>query len=424
MNSSGYFNLNNFGSQFVKGLNCIIFLYVISIGLLVPPSILPHTNFIGILLLLGIIILNLSSIGGDKISNKVEFLENISYSNILMPVICLLLMFLLVFAQSFGKDFSFLSSFAGLILHVLLLVFIINTKNYLLAYLRSYIYLVLIMACAGLIALSLVKFGVVSVDENFVNIAELSNGSFTRDLGWAESYIFPYNLGLILVGSGELDLLGWKFYRISGWAHEPSTATLFIAPAMILLFKTKIISTSLIRISALTLITFFWFFCMSIGSLFSFILIYLFYIFVTLFIKIFPLKLSLFILCSIGVIILTGIYFVEEIQTSTIFSSKLNLESETFQGALRRLTWFIPSMASSPQESSVLLAIYAIIFLFLFNIFYSFSTGNDLNPFALVVFYIVIHSMKGSQGSVYFLTSTFFWFYILYFSTSFIRSKV
>ena len=417
MRTLGYFDLNNFGNGFIKYLNAFIFLFVISISSLVLPSILPMTTFIGILLLIGGGILNLSpELGLVQKHNKIDFLENINYSNILTPIIGMSLLFFLFLFKSFGASFNFISSFASLVLHVLFLVFIINTRDFLLVYLKSYIYFVFIMALSALFGFTLLNLGIVDAQSNFVNISELTGGAFGRDGGSENSYIFPFKTGFILTGSGKLNLLGLSNYRISGWAHEPTSATLFIAPAMILLLHAKIIVNNLLRISLLTIISTFWFFTMSLGSFLAFSIFYFFYITSTLFIKEFPLKLSISIIFSILLVIVLSLYKLEDLLNSSLISSKLNFDSHTFQAALKRITFFIPGVTEGQSFAFNNTIILLIMFIFFVNVIKSLLIEQNFNPYALVVFYILIHTMKGSQDSVYINIFPFFWFYVLYFS--------
>ena len=272
------------------------------------------------------------------------------------------------------------------------------------------------MSVAGLSANFLVTFGFFDPYMNFVNISEITDGAFSRDIGVENSYVFPYNLGFILTGSGKLNLVGFEFFRISGWAHEPTSATIFIAPAMIFLLHTRIIANKTVRFFTFAVITLFWFFAMSLGSLLAFIILYFFYLTVTLFIKYFPLKMSLAIVASTFIIILAGSYYLEELLNSSLLYSKLHLGSQTFKTAIDSLTWFMPSKVDNQAKSFSLLFIYTIMTFFLINIFYSFAKKKYLCAYALVLLYIVIHTMKGSQESVYTHIFTFFWFYVLYYS--------
>ena len=396
-------------------INSAIFLFVISISALVIPSILPMTTFLGVILLFSGLLLSIYRLGSVDNKLKIEFLENIHYGNIFLPVCCLLLLFFLFWSRLYYVEpFSFIPGFANLVLHVLFLVFIINTRDYLLIYLKSYIYFVLLMLAAGLAA----NFGVVEPYANFVNITALTQGAFTRDITMGDSYIFPYNLGFILISSGKLNLLGFEFFRISGWAHEPTSATLFVAPAMILLLHTKIIENLFTRLTVLGVIAAFWFFSMSLGSFLAFIILYFFYIIVILFNKVFPLKLTILLVAGLFFTILLASLYSNELLNSSLLYTKLNIGSQTFQAALDRLTWFLPDKTLGQGVSFSLMCIYAVIFFFLTTIFYSFSTQRDLSPYALILLYIVIHSMKGSQDTVFTHTFTWFWFYVLYYSLS------
>ena len=122
MNNLGYFDLSQFGDKLIKFLNVMIFLFVISITALVIPSFLPFTTFIGILLLIGGVILSLSpKLGFVNNKNRIEFIENINYSNILTPIIGISLLFLIFLVKSFSPNFNFISSFASLVLHLSLI---------------------------------------------------------------------------------------------------------------------------------------------------------------------------------------------------------------------------------------------------------------------------------------------------------------
>jgi hypothetical protein len=278
------------------------------------------------------------------------------------------------------------------------------------------------MSMAGLIANILVTFDL--VDITYTNISELTNGSFTRDDNVGDSYIFPYNLGFILSGSGKLSLFGFEFYRISGWAHEPTSATLFIAPALILLIHTRTINNTILRFMIFITILSFWFFSMSIGSLLAFIGIYFITILLTLYTKIFPLKLSISIVLFFILITLMAVFYIEPLLESSIFSSKFNMESDTFKKFMVELTWFIPK----PENNQVFyfshLAIWSIIFLFILVIVFSTISHESLKVFSLILLYIVIHTMKGSQENVYTHVFTSFWFYAAYFSNYYRRKIV
>ena len=272
------------------------------------------------------------------------------------------------------------------------------------------------MALSALVGLTLLNLGVVDDQSNFVNISELTGGAFGRDSGMENSYIFPFKTGFILTGSGQLNLLGYANYRISGWAHEPTSATLFIAPAMILLLHTKIIVNNLLRISLLAIISTFWFFVLSLGSFLAFFILYFLYISSILFIKVFPLKLSMSVAVTVMLVILFSLYMLEDLINSSLISSKFNLDSHTMQAAIKRFTFFIPGITEGQLFAFTNVTILLIMFIFFVTFIKSLLIEDSFNPYALVVFYILIHAMKGSQDSVFINIFPFFWFYVLYFS--------
>jgi hypothetical protein len=83
---------------------------------------------------------------------------------------------------------------------------------------------------------------------------------------------------------------------------------------------------------------------------------------------------------------------------------------------MKKLTFFLPGQSINQTTSLVYLTIYSIMFVFLVNVVKSLFLEKNLNPYALVVLYILFHTMKGSQDSVFIIIFPFFWFYVLYFS--------
>ncbi len=407
---------NKFVFLIVILLNSFIFLFSISISALVVPSILPKTTLIGVVLLTFGLIINLYQSSNHLLeNNKMEFIGNINYGNIAPPIVGIFLLLTLFTARSFSEEANLVSNFGLLALHAFFLLFIINTKDYLQTYIKAYILFVFLMSVSGLVATAIVSLDLINI--SYTNINDLTNGSFTRDQGMEQSYIFPYNLGFVLSAGGKLNLLGYEFFRISGWAHEPTSATLFIAPAIILMLHTKIIRNLFFRTLITITILSFWFFSMSVGSLLAFISLYSFVLVLTLYTKIFPLKLTVSIVFFLVMITLLVSFYIEPLLNSSIFSTKFDMEAETFQIFISELLWFIPNSAHDQIFYFTHLSIWALIMLFLFIILFSLSK-EKLNIYALILLYIVIHGMKGSQTSIYTHIFVFFWFYVAYFSVS------
>jgi hypothetical protein len=275
------------------------------------------------------------------------------------------------------------------------------------------------MALFGLMATGLISLGLIDINAHQFSLNEATNGAFRRDARvGGGGYSFPYGMGLILTGSGQLDLLGISFFRISGWAHEPTSATLFVVPAIMLLIHSKVINSSFTRYLFLSVILLFWVLAMSVGSMLALITVYLIVILSILYVKIFPLKLSvsiLFILIIFSSIIL---FYVEPLIQSSIFFTKFDLSSETVRIAIDELTWFIPNIERDLNFYLSHIALWAIIFLFLYVSIHGIMYGKALNVYSIILLYLIIHSMKGSQESVFVHLYMFFWFYIAYFSAS------
>ncbi len=401
----------------MQAIRVFIFLFSISVSALVIPSVLPKVTMIGIfLLVVGILLTSYENFQKNTYLDNDIFARNITYERSFVPFLAIIALFILLLTRTLDHGTNISSNIAILIFHVSFLIFIINSKRSVLIYIKYYIYYAFIMSMAGLIANALVSFGIVDAYSGHVNIYELTNGSFRRDIGSSDSYVFPYYLGFILTGSGKLSLAGFEFFRISGWAHEPTSATLFVVPSMILLLHTKIVSNKFIRLIMFGVISLFWFFAMSVGSALALILIYFIVINLILYEKIFPTKISLLIVTLALFMSVIIDYYLDSLLVSSLLVTKFDTSSETMLVAVNELFWFNPENGNSELDYFLHLELWFIIFIFFIVVVFSIIKEKSVNVFSIILLYIIIHTMKGSQMSVFTHVFTFFWFYIAYYS--------
>jgi len=403
----------------MKIINATIFLMSISLTTLIFPSMIDSYTIILTGLLIFGIMLNFLRLSHINPSDEIPSLSlAINYNNIFVPLLALLFLSVMALFLSFYELSSPIAFFGLILMHTLFLFFIMNTRGYIFIYIKSYVTLVFIMALCGLLANFLLAYEFINYADYYVSLSRLTNGSFTRDAGEElGSYSFPYYLGLILTGPGKLSLLGFEFYRISGWSNEPSTASLFIAPAMLILGHSNIIINKFFRFTMLFTIFIFWLFCMSIGSLLAFVILYIILIYSYLISRYFPFKLTFLSFFAILTVLFLIIAFTDQLFTSTLLSSKFSSSSETMSQAINELYWFAPLNSNSPELFHFThLFLWAIILTFIASISSLMLINNNLNVFALIIFYIVLQSMKGFQEMVFLMIFTFFWFYISYFS--------
>jgi hypothetical protein len=271
------------------------------------------------------------------------------------------------------------------------------------------------MSVFGLFSTFLMSSGLINPENHYVNLSELTNNSFVRDLHMEDSYVFPYFLGLILTGDGLFDIAGHQFYRISGWAHEPTSASLFVAPAIILLLHSDIVK-GWKRIIALFIVILFWMAVFSVGSILAFLVLYSSIITSYVFIKLFPAKVSISLLLLLITFVLGFLYFYEGILSSSILTSKFDMSSNTVWVAVRELTWFVPNIEKTTGFYAGHLFNWVILLIFLITSLYALIYTKYINVYSVITLYLVIHTMKGSQDSVFLLPFAFFWFYMVVFS--------
>jgi hypothetical protein len=403
-------------------VNSLAFLLSISLSTLVIPSIIPKISFLTSLLLLGLIFLN-SFFPYGLINPKTKLtgirLQYQGFESIHFPFIVIFLLSIWVASRFlFNENVNPLSDMNLIALHILFLIFIYVTRHSLTSYLKVYVFFVFLMALLGLIANALFLLDMIAPEAHHVNISKLTGGSFTRDQSVLESYTFPYGMGFILTGDGQLNILGMQFYRISGWAHEPTSATLFVSPAILLLLHGEIIKGSILKFIMILTIGLFWLLALSVGSMLAFIILYSLVIAVYFFQHFFHknrIMSIIFILTVVTIPIL--IIYIEPILSSTLFSSKFNLESHTLNTALNQLMWFLPSIEQPGIFYFYNLFLWMIILTFFSSAIYFLMNNSNNNVYALILLYIVIHSMKGSQTTVFYLIFTYFWLYVAYFAS-------
>jgi len=341
--------------------------------------------------------------------------KTVNFSNLSIPILVLLVLFLNLFFISFSPNSNINANFSLFVLHALFLLFIINTQEHIVVYIRAYILLAIVMSFCGVLAQLIVETGL-NPAGSYVNLGELTNGAYSRDRGNDFSYLFPFNLGLILTGDGTFSYGGFSFYRISGWAHEPTSATLFIAPAILLLVHSNIVKNILYRLIGLTILLIFWLFAMAIGSILAFIILYAILGITTLHIKYFPKKLSLLLLVGFILLMPIVLYFYESIFSTQILLSKFSFESHTMSVAIDNLTWFMPDENKTTTYYLSHLFLWVNIFIFLYVSITGIISKKFIDVNSLVLFYLVLHTMKGSQESVFLLIFIFFWLYVAHFS--------
>ena len=417
----------------LKIINSLIFIYCFSIGSLFPPSIIPKTTLVaGVLLFFAILLNSAIQFSKPNLSGAAYRLryvvDNMHYGNAFIPALGILLFTVYMVLRSIYWPSRFVSNLSAVILLSFFLVFIINTREYLTSYLKAYIWVVFVMSLFGVISFIVVMAGIYPIEGNNVNLSELTKGAFVRDAYMSRSYVWPYYLGLVVTGETPLDIFGYSFYRLTGWAHEPSSATIFVVPAILLLFKGDIINNFFIRAIFLTTIICFWLFCASVGSLLAVLILIATYILTTLYIKLFPFKMSLTIFLTLVSSFFFLILFFEPISESALFATKFDMDSHTMSMAINRFLWFThDSTIAAPMlddaGNSILgfhyygyLTIWMIISLFLWIIASdTFATGK-LSIYSIILMYLILHSMKGSYLTVYVHTSTYLWFFVAYFA--------
>jgi len=329
------------------------------------PSLIPHPRSITIF------VMALSLILGKNISfNK----------KIFHPIILILFTCLFITMCQGGLYF-----YSYLIFSILFIAILgtmkVHELNKLVDY---YLIIALVFSLCGLISSILINTDFVNYSHHWFSLTKATDGKIAKDMySFPPMYSSPFNLGLVLTGSGSrYQMLGIEYFRSSGWSHEPTSASLFTTPALILFSQKKgfkaIICTLIIIFFLIACSSLSWF----IGISITYALIYLSkkrYIFLITFLFLFGLT----------------IYFLMD---SELFN-KFQLDSETPQLIIKQFDIF---------NFGVFYLITAII-LSAFTLYILIIKKNIYG--SIILFFIIVGS-KGAWGIIFAYHMTMLFLYL------------
>ncbi len=379
---------------------------------LVLPLLLPHPSYIAFALLA--IAFVMSGIDGKN-------MHQVNARMMLTLLVLFILFSIISFMTKSGNE-SFVATLQTPILFILLTAVLLTAKQEdLTRLLRYYIIFCIVMAFCGIVAWVLINWNFVDYRDSLWSLYDATAGRANRDEG-TYGYSFPYGLGLVLTGSYRYDIFSYLFFRGSGWAHEPTSAAAFIAPALIILAREPLFGLRIRQVFFIILAAF-WATCAAFGSALSFLGLSCFYFFFK--------KGRHAALRRIIMIVLIGILFNIYIEAQKIFSkttvtmetphlslleSKLTLQAKD-SDISRLLNLLTPDTLREFIILSVLLLVAGITLWFAVRTIRQNNTTTA--SFALILVYFFLHSLKGSWDQLFtsfFVVGFFFLFLRTYLS--------
>ena len=241
----------------------------------------------------------------------------------------------------------------------------------------------------------------------YVNLSVLSDGAITRDLTFGDkSYFAPLFLSLIDNFGTPETFYGFSYSRATGWSHEPVTATIMPAIAIILLVTTKKELTKSFKLKIFLLLSNFGLLIIA-SSLTPFLALVLTFL-ITLLLNDNTLKIILFFLLVIFISILIMYLNLGASLEISILSNRLSIEnSESLKHLLSNFLWF-RELPNHKNYGLTLLMNSTLWFQIL--VFYIMSITALIikekrflveRSLILSLIYIMTHSMKGIQDSIF-----------------------
>ena len=368
-------------------------LYSITISLLILHSLLPSPGLIAtvslIVSLIFIYIINNAIVIFKKNSKSFFY----AYSLLLIYLVNL-------FCSHWNKfhNIDIISFLARPSLIILLIILFLNLNSKSIYQIEKlYIILVVAMSLTGIIAWILINFNITEMGEFRYSLTEATGGKFRRDKSLPFGYDFPYSLGLVLTGSSAYELGSYMIYRASGWSSEPTTATLFILPAFIMLIEKNKYFNNYTRMNSIILISVFWIMCFSVASIFAITLLLTIIILHKIALQKLSKKITLLFVFTM-IILLLVLVFSNIIQDKILHTTTpIRQLAVVFSDTLAMQLWGIN--------------MYVFILFACMLSFLTFNRGTTATLRGYIVFYIIIHGGKGLMFHI--MNFPFTYFFIL-----------
>jgi len=319
---------------------------------------------------------------------------------------------------SFLADSNVRGVFSVINLTVLLLLFSMVLMSLTLVeiekVIQAYIVFVFIMSFCGFAAWILLQFDFVQKGEFAFSLFRATDGRMTRDMDFKNGgYDAPFYLGLILTKSSYYSFLDFSYWRASGWAHEPTTATLFVTPALIILaLNKKLFSKGWRKIFFFTTAGF-WLVCSAVGSIvavFGLIVIRVSLSFLRTDLTV-KKVIGIIIFLAAGVVFIDFIY--EKIILSQLIQNKFSSRSVSLKQAIESSFWFLYPFGIFSFFTSITRDLF-LLFILIQSVKGILKDGNSA-VYGYASLYFILHSLKESFYHVSSYLLMFFFFYILMF---------
>jgi hypothetical protein len=389
----------------------IFVLYVVSIGILILPSFLPGPVILG-----NIFALITLSLRPKYLKLKIHIPKKSKYFIYIIIYLCFYLLFSVFGSLSLLADWNVRGVFSIINRTVLIFLFSMVLMSLTLVeiekVIKAYIVFVFIMSFCGFAAWILLQFDFVQMGEFAFSLFRATGGKMTRDMDFENGgYEAPFYLGLILTKSSHYVFLDFSYWRASGWAHEPTTATLFVTPALIILALNKKLFSKAWRIIFFFTTAVFWLVCSAVGS----IIAVLGLIVIRAIFRFLRTGLTVKRIIVIIIILAAGVVFYDVIYEKIIFShliqEKFSSRSVSLKLAIENFFWFLYPFSIYTMLKKIIL--YLFILFIVTQSFKGIWKGGTVAVYGYTCLYFILHGLKGSWYHVNSYLLLFFFFYIL-----------
>jgi hypothetical protein len=381
----------------MKYLFALVMLWVMMNSTLVIPSLLPHPTYIALAGMIVLLLWQFNFSTNTRLNPRILFVIGLYLS-----IVLLICPFMEIELFVWIRQIVMFSALA--------IILLTATRDQLELLLKGYVLFCILMSLCGATASLLINTSIINWQDHLYSLSENTNNRIVWDQDVVYGYSFPYGLGLVLTSSFLYSFMGIDFYRSSGWAHEPTAATFFIVPALILLVRENIFSWR-IRITGIFSIVSFYLSCFAVGSIIALVSLIICWDFLKPKRR-FPFFGMALLACFLLAAICVYSSFISGMLQSTN-SGAISILQSKFEPGNASMTAVVSPLYG---DSLFLLLIISYILIALYYSLIALRDNPKAQTFSLIFIYLLMHSAKGSWGHLTQYLFTFIFFFLLVYS--------
>jgi MFS family permease len=153
------------------------------------------------------------------------------------PLVALLFINSLIYVL----NYNYINMHSFLVYSIAMIVILLSStlrRDVVYGYVKTYVLFCFILSLGAIASFIVVNILNSDICQQISTLESLTDGRMKRDLGIGQFYHVPCNFGLVenYNAKNQYAILGFNYYRVSAWSHEPVMASFYISPALIIVY--------------------------------------------------------------------------------------------------------------------------------------------------------------------------------------------